>query len=175
MRSWWAVSEASRSRPGDGPLADLAEAARKLAEQGVAAAMQRVAKREDDAEADAALLYAALALRDDADLRARALKLLTSGTEQTALDPVRLLAKSLLEDRGRLDHAALSEFAAGDASGEDVTVLTALACRRAGADVWQTFRANAPDKLGSQPLPGHAVVLIHRLSHDRLPITGDLP
>jgi len=49
-------------------------------------------------------------------------------------------------------------------------VLAALASRRAGGEVWSTFRGEAPDLLGRQPLAGEVVVLINRLSVTRLPV-----
>jgi hypothetical protein len=47
--------------------------------------------------------------------------------------------------------------------GEDVMVLVAMACHRAGGDTWAAFRAQMRDLLGDQPLPGSVVVLINRL------------
>jgi hypothetical protein len=51
-----------------------------------------------------------------------------------------------------------------------LVVLTALACRRAGGDVWQTFRAESQDLLAQIPLPGSVVVLISRLANAPLPL-----
>jgi hypothetical protein len=50
------------------------------------------------------------------------------------------------------------------ASSEHVALL-ALACRRAGGDQWEQFRAASRDLLGSQPLPGELVVLVNRLGN----------
>ena len=53
--------------------------------------------------------------------------------------------------------------------GEDIVVLTALACRRAGGDAWRTFRENSRDLLGRQPLSGGVVTLVSNLSKAPLP------
>ena len=50
----------------------------------------------------------------------------------------------------------------------ETVVLTALACRRAGGESWRSFRANARDWVGQQPLPGEVVVLISRLPQSSL-------
>jgi hypothetical protein len=48
--------------------------------------------------------------------------------------------------------------------GDDLVVLTALACRRAGGEAWTAFRAESQSLLGNQPLSGAVVVLVNRLS-----------
>ena len=50
------------------------------------------------------------------------------------------------------------------ASDADSVALIALACRRAGGEVWNEFRAASPEFIGNHPLPGDLVVLINRLS-----------
>ncbi len=175
MRSLWVVTESSRALPDEPQLANLVENARKLSGRCVTNAMKRVDKNAEDDDSFATLLYAALAMRDDADVRARALKLLRTDAEQASPSPAHLVAESLLKDRDHLDQGALSDLASNGVSGEDLTVLTALACRRAGGEAWQTFRAEAHELIGSQPLPGHTIVLIHRLSQNRLPVTSELP
>ena len=44
-----------------------------------------------------------------------------------------------------------------------MVVMTALACRRSGGDVWDAFRAAQSELIGKQPLDGHVVVLVNRL------------
>jgi hypothetical protein len=71
----------------------------------------------------------------------------------------------LLNEAGTIDVGQLARLATtGDGAGEDVTVLLALACRRAGGDAWTAFRAQLGELLGQQPLPGSVVVLVNRLS-----------
>jgi hypothetical protein len=52
---------------------------------------------------------------------------------------------------------------AGEAQGPDAVVLTALACRKAGGEQWNAFRAGSRDLLGGQPLPGEVIALLNRL------------
>lgn len=49
-----------------------------------------------------------------------------------------------------------------------MTVLLAIACRRCGNDLWNTFRAAAPELLGRQGLRGEIVVLINCLPQQQV-------
>jgi hypothetical protein len=75
---------------------------------------------------------------------------------------------------GRGGEASTAELAklvrAGNIRREDAVVLTALASRRAGGEAWNTFRAEAPELLGGQPLNGDVVVFVNGLSATRLPL-----
>ena len=78
---------------------------------------------------------------------------------------------ALLAPAGEADGKALSALARKGVRGGDMVVLTGLACRRAGGEAWNTFRAEAKDLLGRQPLPGSVVVLVNRLARTNLPMT----
>jgi hypothetical protein len=71
------------------------------------------------------------------------------------LDPGRVAAAFRERNAGR----PAGEYASGD----DLVLLAALACRRAGGEPWRAFRAEARYLLGNQPLSGGLVVLVNRL------------
>ena len=140
-------------------------------EPAVREAMAAVEKNRDDAEAFAALLYATLAMRD-AEFTAKALPLLTKSTgKDDALAAARTIAKALLADRGEIDAAALSKVVSDGVAGEDLTVLLAMACRRAGGDSWAAS-AERRELIGEQPLDGNLVVLVNRLAAGQLPLVA---
>jgi len=58
--------------------------------------------------------------------------------------------------------------AVGEAPGEDLLVLAALACQQAGKDGWQAFRQGVRDILPRTPAAGSVIVLINNLSVPRL-------
>jgi hypothetical protein len=164
LRSLWIVREASRAVPDNAELKLLAASAAEQSRSAVRTALEALRKNPDDASAFTAALYGALALTGDAALAAEALPLLTTGgAKDSPLASARLLAGALLDKPGAIDRAALSKLAASGAAGEDMIVLLSLACRRAGGDVWQAFRAERRDLLAGSPLPGSVVVLISRL------------
>ena len=120
------------------------------------------------------MLFAALADRDNGGLRAEALRLLTApGAKDSPLASARIVAATLLDKQGSIDRAALAKLAEGGFSGDEMTLLVALACRRAGGDVWQAFRANARDNLSQQQLSGEVIVLISRLSQSGLKLVAE--
>jgi hypothetical protein len=66
------------------------------------------------------------------------------------------------------------EVVAKGVQGDDMVVLTALACRRAGGEAWEKFREEARTLLGDQPLSGSVVVLVNRLSRGELKLASGL-
>jgi len=72
--------------------------------------------------------------------------------------------RALLVEPKKIDTRRLT--AALDANtvrGDDLVVLTALACRRAGDDAWSTLRAERRNLLGEQALSGDVIVLVNNL------------
>ncbi len=173
MRSLWMVTEASKALPDEQELTALAQTALELAKAYLADTVTNVEKNAADAEAHVALLYLTLALRDDASLRASHQQLLTQPSSDKTLEPTHFLAQSLFAPREQIDRAALAKLVVQGVSGDDMVLLTAIACRRAGGETWQTFRAEVRDLLGSQPLRGSTLVVIHRLNQDRLSIARE--
>jgi hypothetical protein len=128
---------------------------------------------KDAAGADAwmSAFHAALAKRDDAELRQKALDALSrQAVSNPEFAAVGTVAAALLVESSQIDRPALTDVIARGVVGDDLVVLTALAARRAGGDVWQTFRAETLSELGKQPLSGAAVVLLNRLSRPALPL-----
>jgi hypothetical protein len=162
IRSWWAVAETARALPGEPQLASLAEFAGAQTRDAVKAAHEAVAKNPQEAALLASVVYAGLAERENAEVRAKTLAAVAKGSENANLS---ILVAALLDDPAKIDQAQLTKLLSeGIASGSDMTVLTAMACRRAGGEAWNTFRAQSRDVLGSQPLPGSVVVLVNHLA-----------
>jgi hypothetical protein len=171
FRSLWAVSEASRSLPDNAELAALAKLAREKTRPAFDKQLEALEKEPESAGAFACVLYGALALRDDAELSARATKALTAPREkekQSQLAAAITLAEALLGDPQNIDGEALSQLVSSGVYGEEMVALVAIACKRAGGDAWDTFRREQTYLLGSQPLSGDVVVLVNRLSLGRV-------
>jgi hypothetical protein len=77
---------------------------------------------------------------------------------------MKILASTLSGKANEADCKVLIDAIGTGMQGDDAVVLAAIACRRAGGDSWNAFRANARDILGNQPLSGGVVVLVNRLS-----------
>jgi len=169
MRSLWAVTEASRALPEEKELASLAKAARRLSQSAAADALKALEKSPDDQAAFYKVLYAALAMKDDADFRSRARAALAAGKgKNAALARFRVVAAALMAPAGRIDSKALADLLTRPLKGNDMVVLAALACRRAGGSAWNTFRAESRSILGDQPLDGSVIVLVNSLASPRL-------
>lgn len=172
LRSLWIVREAARALPQESELQQLAQAAAGKSQAAVRAMLAALAKNAEDPNAYFGTLYATLALPDDGQLRAQAAALLTkAGNPQSPLASVRAVAAALLSQPAPIAPATLEQWLRGGLGHEDLAVLTALACCRAGGDSWQIFRAEAQDLLAQLPLPGHVVVLVNRLAHSALPLS----
>jgi hypothetical protein len=78
----------------------------------------------------------------------------------------------LLDRPTAADRRALAALNAEMVEGPDRVVLAALACRRAGGNTWEQFRAASAEILGGQALAGEVVVLINELPHWQLPPAG---
>lgn len=165
LRSAWAVTTAARTLAGQTELAALAAAARTQVRPAADKAVAAIQTRPQDASAMVAAVYAALAV-DQADLRASVLAALPRETPAgSPLAVALVVARGLLNEATAVDGGQLAKLAtAGGVVGEDATVLLAMACRRAGGDAWAAFRGQMGELLGQQPLPGHVVVLVNRLS-----------
>ena len=165
MRSLWALAESARALPREAELAAVAKAAQETARKAADAAAAAWAQTPHDQNLFLKTLYDALARPADADYRAKVLPLLARFSPQT--EP---LVTSLLGTPNAVSAAKLTECVAAGVQGDDMVVLTALACRRAGGDVWNGFRAAAKETLGNQPLSGGAVVLVNALSRASFPM-----
>ena len=96
----------------------------------------------------------------------------TEGPTDPALKALYVVHDALLAPDGKADANSLVELLRTQPDqlrGDDMVVLTALACRRAGGDAWRAFRENSRDLLGKQPLSGGVVTLVNNLSKVPLP------
>jgi hypothetical protein len=169
LRSLWCVEEAARALSNEAELTALATAARAKSRAAITAALAELDKNRDDASAFAAVLYAALAMRDDQQLTEKAIRLLTeSQADDSPLAPARPMARVLLTRPQAADVEAIVKMIETGVAGQDMTVMLAIACRRAGGDAWSAFRREATDMLGKQPLAGSVLVLINRLNGSQL-------
>jgi Ca-activated chloride channel homolog len=174
MRGLWAISESARAMPKDAELAALARGLYGNAIDAVDASLAALDKNPEDAAAWWRALYAALIDEGYIDsYKARhhhdaiRQRLIKGGSETSPLKAARIVAAALLAAPGeKTDAAALKDLiekTPGQVAGEDMVVLTALACRRAGGDAWEAFRGAQQEIAGKQGISGAAVVLINSI------------
>ena len=174
MRSAWAIIDASRMLPQDAELADLARSVRLKLAEGMNESLAAHLKNPDDPNAFYAVLYATLAVPEDADFRAKALAAFsTNAGQQPTLGPARILAASLLVPTDKIDKKSLAELLSSAPRGEDAVALIALASRRAGLDSWNAFRAHAHEVMGAQPLPGSLVLFVNSLNRSEAALAAN--
>jgi hypothetical protein len=174
LRSLWILCEASRALPDEPELRALAAAARQQSADATGRTLLALQQNPDDIEAFGGVLYAALAFSADTEFRDQAFSCLARNRRQDSpLAGARTLATALLAEPGSIQADALTQLVSSDlVAGQDMLVLAALACRRAGGDAWATFRAESPRLLAASPLPGSVTVLVSRLSNPLLPIVA---
>ena len=184
MRGAWAVTESALALPKDKALAALAAKALGRVEKGageaLAALEKSAAKKEENAGAYLATLYAALALRNGnalglvskerlASFNARAVKLLVARAEKGPLAGLRLIARALLLGAGKVDGKEMTKLFESGKAGDDHNALAALAARKAGGELRLAFRASAPENFAKSGASGAVVLLANRLARPRLP------
>jgi hypothetical protein len=164
IRSAWAVTTASRVLSDEKELAALAKTVSDRCRPAAEKALAALTEKPQDVATVLAAVYAALTISDE-EFRAKVLAVLPDSVTGAASSHVaRLAARGLLGDSTRFKGEELVKvIAEAGVVGEDVMVLVAMACHRAGGDTWTAFRAQMRDLLGDQPLPGSVVVLINRL------------
>jgi hypothetical protein len=175
MRSLYAISEASRALPNEAELADLARYALLAAEPSIDRDLATLAKPGKRSGPFSLTLlqsaYGVLATRDPQQVEQ--LRTVLAGlTAPQSANTLATILRPLLNPPTDADRAALANLVKQGVHGDDLILLTALACRRSGGEAWETFRAEAKDLLGDQPLSGTVIVLINRLSATPLPITA---
>jgi hypothetical protein len=172
LRSLWILREAARSLPQERELTALAQAALEQSAGARARLQKALDAKPGDESTRLGVLYASLAHPGDAAYTTRALaQLTTEGHDASIVPPT--LARALLGEPMTADRQALIDLLGHDLQGADRVALTALACRRAGGEAWETFRAQARDVLGGQELPGEVVVLVNRLSQPLLSLAQE--
>jgi len=165
LRSAWAITAASRMLPGRKEVSVLADQVRDECRPAAEKAIAMLKDTPQDLSVVLAAVYAAMTMGDP-DLSTKVLAALPD--KATADSPTAgavFAARGLLGEPLRTDSQQLASLiTAGRISGEDITVLVAMACDRAGGETWAAFRAEMRGLLGKQPLPGSVVVLVNRLS-----------
>jgi len=177
LRSLWAVKESARALPKEAELAALARTARAMSREAADNALAALRKSSENPAAFFQVLYVALVRKDDAAFVTEARRLLTA-SKTPRLAQARTIAAALLAPPREISRKALTELVSkgtGRIIGEDLVVLTALACHRAGGDAWRTFRAEARQILGRQPLPGSVVILVNRLASPQMRLLAGPP
>ena len=167
LRSLWMIGESSRALPDEPELAELSKMAKQKSVQAGKRAIESLGKKADAKAAYAQLLFAALAASSNGDEQfvKQALPLLTKPKDATAT-----LAETLLGSSPDKQIDALVKIVNEGAAGEDLVVLTAMACRRAGGEAWEQFRSKSHQIVGDQPLRGEVVLIVNRLASPVLPI-----
>jgi len=175
LRAAWAIAESSRALPQDRELASFAEQARGLVKQGALTAVAELAKDPDREEKYCAAAYAALLNRDDTEFVRTALALLARpGKDKEPSQPLpRAAVAALLVPHEKIGRKALAEALQKEIEDDDPVVLTALACRRAGGDLWDRFRVEQRRMTASGSLSGAVVVLLNRLCQPHLELAAD--
>lgn len=166
LRCVWAIAESARALPECGELQQLAALVRRKAISVAENQLRRLVQRPTDVQVHTAALYATLALGEALpDFAARAVPQLVSGSPpaDSTMATARVVTRILLEKDDDGDHLALAAALDADINGVDLTALTALACRKAGPELWRRFRTASHDLLGQQPLPGAAIVWMNHI------------
>jgi hypothetical protein len=164
LRSAWTVTAASRALSDQQELSTLADSVREQCRPATDKALAALKEKPQDPSAVLAAAYAAMTMNDK-NLNAKVLAALPDEAPGSAPTGAALLAaRNLLCDSTQIQSERLRKLIeTGGITGEDVTVLLALACHRAGGETWTVFRAHMRDLLGEQPLPGSVIVLVNRL------------
>ena len=168
FRSLWAITESARALPAEAELGALAKTARRRSAGATDNALERLRQWPEDGRAFSMAAFAALARRDEPGFVAKVVPLLASRKVWgSPLAGPRTVVGALIAPRGRIDEAALKGLVSEGAPavvGDDMAVLTALACRRAGGGVWRAFWSQREAVLGRRGVSVSVVDLVKGLS-----------
>jgi len=157
LRSAWVITHAARLLPENDALARLADHAKKQAGKGIQTTVESLEQNTGAPAYQLAAVYAAL-IANETKVEDRVLDLI----------PGDHVCRALLVERGEIDTRRLTTALDDNTvRGDDLVVLTALACRRAEDDAWSDFRAKRRNLLGEQALSGDVVVLVNQLEGPR--------
>jgi len=181
FRSLWALSEAARALPEEREMGRLAKVALGKTAEPAEALPARLRGQSGNPNVFLSVLYSALARRNGTAMGwidkkeaeahlSRSYTALITGRKDDALADLRLIASLLLKSPAPATAAALEACLGENLRGDDTVLLAGLAAKRCGGDTWQRFRERTGDILGSQPLEGSVVVLVHRLAGKNLPL-----
>jgi len=172
LRSWWTIAEAARALPGEAELASLAQFAAAQSRDAAKRAATAVENHVDPG-AQLSVVYAALAEREQPEVRTKILELAGKMHEKM---PIKSVIDSLFKSSAKGERVWLErQLALKGWQGPDLTVLGAMACRRAGGEVWESYRGQTRELLGHQPLPGGVVLLVNQLNVPIWPWLAETP
>jgi hypothetical protein len=166
LRSLWILSEVAAALPDKQPeLSTLLSTAKQKSQQAATESIAALEKTPDDANTYFRTLYATLTYLDDEGFVTKAAPHLTR--ERAADSPLAravVIAKALLAKPQDVDAAALESLITSGVHGDDLVLLSALACHRGGNESRAMFHRESRELLAGQPLSGQIVVLVNRLS-----------
>lgn len=176
LRSSWMINESSRALSDDAELRQLAEVTRKKSAKAAQVALGELAQGPQELATLKRVVFACLAARGDSNsaeyLQQAVPLLLQANKEHVVATQLRLAAVTLLSPEWRKTATGLTASVAAEIVGDDLIILTAMACHRHGGDAWQAFRSRQHTLLGRQPLRGETIVIVNRLNGGRLVVAN---
>jgi len=171
VRSAWIIGQTARLLPRNRELLALVWKSFRASSRAVRKALADASTNQDGATFVKALYVAmaadAAGMYKDPKIAPEFWKgreALITARDKDPLEGLRVLARALLLPPKDVDAKAVQALLDERLRGDDMVVLAALAARRLGGDTWDTFRANARDILGKQPLSGSVIVLVNNLA-----------
>jgi len=171
IRSAWVIGQSAKLLPNNRELLALVWKSFRASSGAVRKALADASTKQDGATFVKALYVAmaadAAGMFKDPKIAPEFWKgrqALITAKDKDPLAGLRVLARALLLPPKDVDTKAVRALFDERLRGNDMVVLAALAARRLGGDTWDTFRANARDILGKQPLSGSVIVLVNNLA-----------
>ena len=157
MRSAWCIRTAAQVVPTDSELAALSENVLSKVRE-----IRTLKPQDDSFIAYLGTLYALLALKDGDRPDAR--RSLIGERTNTDIDIARLIAQSLLSPSEKSDKALQAILSSYQISDGNLILLTCLAAKRRGGQLWQTFREELPYIIRQSQLNGQMIIIVNRLA-----------
>ncbi len=157
MCSAWCIRTAAQVVPTDPELAALSDNVLSKVRQ-----IRTLKPQDDSSTAYLGTLYALLALEDGDRPDAR--RSLIRERTNTDIDIARLIAQSLLSPSEKSDKALQAIFSPYQISDGNLILLTCLAAKRRGGQLWQTFREELPHIIRQSQLNGQMIIIVNRLA-----------
>lgn len=157
MRSAWCIRTAAQVVPTDPELAALSENVLSKVRE-----IRTLKPQDDSFTAYLGTLYALLALEDGDRPDAR--RSLIRERTNADIDITRLIAQSLLSPSEKSDKALQAILSPYQISDGNLILLTCLAAKRRGGQLWQTFREELPHIIRQSQLNGQMIIIVNRLA-----------
>ena len=173
MRSMWCIRTAAQIVPTDDKLSVLSQSVLSKVKR-----MRKLKLREGSHMDYLGALYAVLALQDggpSAAARKTLMERVEKGIYDRKSSTARLIAEVLLSPSEKSDKALqsllpLDSYWRDDdwSYDGDLILLTCLAAKRRGGDLWRTFHEELPNTMrGTHRASGQVVVIVNRLAASR--------